>query len=133
MKMVKAFSDKWTVRDDFSYPTLTDNPLDVSLIGSDLDKIKVKPFIKAEKDESGNLVISGMLNETADASVVTLLSVYNKNGSLIAVKNASDLVYDAFSLSIGNMKDAYSVKVFTWKFINLMPLKNKLSCIVTTK
>lgn len=91
------------------------------------------PKVKAVLDEIGTLTVSGGLSDTPTAEGTTFLAVYNKDKQMLTLANITAQDQSDFSISIENMKDAYTVKVLRWSMPSLRPLHNAAEVNVTSK
>lgn len=91
------------------------------------------PKVKAILEESGTLTVSGGLSDTTTAEGTTFLAVYNKDKQMLTLANITAQDQSDFSISIENMKDAYTVKVLRWSMPSLRPLHNAVEVNVTSK
>lgn len=88
------------------------------------------PKVNASLDSNGTLTVSGGLSDTPTAEGTTFLAVYNKDKQMLTLSNITAQDQSEFSISIENMKGAYTVKVLRWKIASLMPLHNAVERIV---
>lgn len=91
------------------------------------------PKVKAVLEKSGTLTVSGGLSDTPTAEGTTFLAVYNKDNRMLTLANITVLDQSDFSISIENMKDAYTVKVLRWAMPSLRPLHDAVGDAVKTE
>ena len=91
------------------------------------------PKVDAVLDSNGTLTVFGGLSDSPTAEGTTFAVVYNKDRSLLYAKDISGLDQSDFSISIGNMKNAYTVKIFRWTLSNLQPLHDAVEVSVKTE
>ena len=90
-------------------------------------------WVKAMLSESDILTISGALSDKPADEWDTFLLVFNEDKRMITSVNITALDQSDFSISIENMKDAYTVKVLRWNMTSLKPLHNAVEVNVTSK
>ena len=80
------------------------------------------PNVQAVLDDDGILSVTGALSDHSVAEGITFVAVYDDNGKMIFIEDATELDQNDFSMQMENAEDADTVKIFRFTMPALAPL-----------